>query len=695
MVNKPTYEELEQRIIELDKEVSDSEMKQNLIITQRDLSIALNTANNIENGLNLCLKAALKVSGMDCGGIYLFDEKSKALNLACHAGLPSDMVKKCSHYDLDSDNTKLVIAGEPLYTTHQQLDVPLSKIERQQNLYAFALVPIIHYNQVVGCMNVSSHSLEEVPFTSRYALESIAAQIGSEIHRLQTEKALKESEWLLKKAQELSHFGSYSRNIKTNNIKWSDELYHIFGYEPGEISPTFDFVLDHVHPEDKKQFLKKNEALVAGFGSYHNEYRIIRKDGGERCVLSTANLDYDKKGVPIHQIGTLQDITEKKDLENKLTQAQKMEAIGTLASGIAHDFNNILSPIVGYAEMSLMKVEEGSMLHHNINEILLAGKRAAELVNQILTFSRKKKKDLKPVMVKLMVKEVMKLLRASLPSTIEIKQNIESDAMIMGDPIQIHQVLINLCTNAGQAMQKNGGVLEVTLKQKMLDANTITQFHYLKPGVYLKLSIRDTGHGIPKDALGSIFNPYYTTKKQDEGTGIGLSIVHGIVKILRGEITVQSIIDKGTTFNVYLPVIEKEKIDKTNLIEIMATGNEKILFVDDEHQITKMAKLLIENLGYEVTPSTSSIEAIELFSVNPSQYDLLITDMTMPKMTGVQLCNKIHEIKPDFPVILCTGFSDQINEEKIKKHGIRGIIKKPMEINVIANTIRSVLDKTI
>ncbi len=399
------------------------------------------------------------------------------------------------------------------------------------------------------------------------------------------------------------------------------------------------------------------------------------------------------------QIAT--DITHFKEMEEKqreyelrIQQAQKMEAIGTLAGGIAHDFNNILSPMMGYAEISMMNAEEGSRLHHNLDEIRSAGQRATELVRQILSFSYKTEKESKPVLVKLIVKEVMKLLKAGLPSTIEIKQNIGSDAMIMGDPTEIHQVLMNLCTNARHAMHKDGGVLEVTLTQEILDTDAIVQFQNLKQGPHLKLSVRDTGHGIPQDILGSIFDPYFTTKEKGEGTGLGLSIVHGIVENCGGEIVVQSNMGKGTIFTAYFPAIERKTPEKMDSIEALPTGNEKILLVDDELAITEMAKQMIEGLGYEVVASTNSSEASELFSADPNQYDLLITDMTMPKMTGLQLSQKIFEIRPDTPIILCTGFSDQINEKKAKASGIRGYIEKPMRTNIVARMIRTVLDST-
>jgi PAS domain S-box-containing protein len=399
----------------------------------------------------------------------------------------------------------------------------------------------------------------------------------------------------------------------------------------------------------------------------------------------------DSSGEVVNFVSVSRDVTQEVALQAQLQQTQKMQAIGTLAGGIAHDFNNILAAVIGYTEIAIADVEKGGVLHDNLKEVLKAGERAKDLVNQILTFSRQSEQDLKPIKVALIVKEVLKLIRASLPATIAIDQDLKSNAAVLGDYTKIHQVLMNLCTNAAHAMRKKGGVLNLSLADVELDADYAAKHFDIKPGLYLKLSVRDTGQGISSDLLGQIFDPFFTTKQQGEGTGMGLSVVHGIVKSHGGTISVYSEPGEGSIFNVYLPAIESSSEQKAREEKPVPTGTERILFVDDEQALVKMGKQLLEFLGYKVTTSTSSIEALELFKVQPDKFDLVITDLTMPNMTGDELAQKLMAIRPDIPVILCTGFSTKMTAEKTKKMGIRAFVLKPVIKQDIAGTIRKVL----
>ena len=384
---------------------------------------------------------------------------------------------------------------------------------------------------------------------------------------------------------------------------------------------------------------------------------------------------------------------EKKKLEAQLIQAQKMEAIGTLAGGVAHDFNNILSAVIGYTEIALDDAEKGSLLERNLRGVLQAGKRAKNLTKQILTFSRQAELELKPVQVKMVAEEALKFLRASLPTTIDISQDLASDSLIMGDPTQIHQLLMNLCTNAGHAMKENGGILEVILADVELDSNFIAQHPGTIAGPHLKLIVSDTGPGMTTEILERIFDPYFTTKDKGEGTGLGLSVVHGIIKSNAGNITVYSEPGKGSTFNVFFPVIEKEMRAEAAAEELLPTGNEKILFVDDEPTIVEITNQMLKRLGYDVVTRTASNEALDLFKVQPEKYDLVITDMTMPGMMGDELAGELMQIRPDIPVILCTGFSQRITEKKAKHLGIKAFLMKPLVMRSLAVTIRKVLDE--
>jgi signal transduction histidine kinase/ActR/RegA family two-component response regulator len=380
--------------------------------------------------------------------------------------------------------------------------------------------------------------------------------------------------------------------------------------------------------------------------------------------------------------------------ERQLQQVLKIQAIGTLAGGIAHDFNNILFPIVGYTELTMDEVPEDSVAHNNLEEVLKAANRAKELVKQILTFSRQSGQERKPVEVQQVITEALKLLRASIPASIEIVHNIDEDcAPVMGDATQIHQVIMNLCTNAYQAMQDKGGKLEVSLREMYVGYEQTVQKIGMQPGKHVQLLVKDEGCGMDAAVLERIFEPYYTTKEQGKGTGLGLSVIHGIVKNHRGDITATSSPGKGTVFTVYLPVIEEGDVQtEIEPINGAEKGTERILLVDDEEQIISMERQMLENLGYQVTARTDSIEALKEFSKQPQNYDLVITDMTMPRMSGDELAQKLLDVKPGIPVILCTGFNEDITEEKALEMGIQKFIMKPVIKNDLATTIRSVLD---
>jgi PAS domain S-box-containing protein len=386
----------------------------------------------------------------------------------------------------------------------------------------------------------------------------------------------------------------------------------------------------------------------------------------------------------------------KKKLENQLRQAQKMEAIGTLAGGIAHDFNNILGAIIGYVEIASLQVPEDNKAKESLKGVLKAGHRAKNLVKQILTFSRNSEQERIPMQISPIVKEAIKLLRSSLPTTIEIRQNIESDTGIMeADPTQIHQILMNLCTNAAHAMREEGGILEVGIRNVEVGSWDSESGHLdMTPGPYLLLTVSDTGEGMTPEVMARIFDPYFTTKEKGVGTGLGLAVVHGIVNIYGGTIRAYSEPGKGTTFHVYLPRIEeaKEMAEDVSRPGVIPTGQEHVLFIDDELVLVEIGKQMLERLGYEVTIRTSSIEALELFRAKPDQFDLVITDMTMPNMTGDKLSRELMQIRPDIPIIICTGYSELISEEKAKGIGIRAFAMKPLVMADLGKTVRNVLD---
>ena len=386
---------------------------------------------------------------------------------------------------------------------------------------------------------------------------------------------------------------------------------------------------------------------------------------------------------------------EKAKLESQLRQSQKMEAIGTLAGGIAHDFNNILTVIIGCTDLALVDIPKEHLVYRHLMLVREAGTRATDLVKQILAFSRQVEQEQKPITLGSIVKEALKMLRSSLPSTIEIRQTIEEDhGSVMADPTQIHQILINLCTNAAHAMRENGGVLGVSLTNTRVEIGSVEKYSDLNPGPYVKLTVSDTGRGMEPEIMDRIFDPYFTTKAVGEGAGLGLAVVYGIVKSSKGVVKVHSQPGKGSIFEIFLPMLEYAQQDMKPLESGQVPGgSERILLVDDEEALVYTIQEMLERLGYQVTARTSSLEALEIFRTSPQEFDLLITDMTMPTMTGMGLSKRIKQIRADIPMVLCTGFSEMIDEKNAEALGFRAFVMKPFVRKDMAQTIRKVLDR--
>jgi len=419
-----------------------------------------------------------------------------------------------------------------------------------------------------------------------------------------------------------------------------------------------------------------------------------KKDGSLYETEATASPIRNKSGAIINYVSIHRDITRQVKLEKDLRQAQKMEAIGTLAGGIAHDFNNILTAIVGHAEIAGFKLAQADPVRRNLDQVLQASARAADLVKRILAFSRQAEQRRQPIPIVSVVKEAFKLLRPSLPSTIEIRDEISlspEDGVIFADPTEIHQVLINLCTNAAHAMRASGGVLLIRLSYSAVGDCRHSPHPDLKPGRYVCLAVSDTGHGIDPAVMEKIFDPDFATKMTGEGTGLGLSVVQGIVRTYGGAITVESQPGQGTTFNVFLRSMEKQKPTGTEARESLCVGAERILFVDDEAILAELGKELLESLGYKVVTKTNSLEALETFRADPHGFDLVITDMTMPGLRGEELAREIIALRPGMPIILSTGYSEFINETQAREMGIREFVMKPYMAAGFADKIRKAL----
>ncbi len=454
----------------------------------------------------------------------------------------------------------------------------------------------------------------------------------------------------------------------------------------------------HPFPEEKLPFAIINRTHKP----VHNLKHAIHWENGRKVILSiSSSPKFDRNGNFDGMISILRDITKEVEnererirLEKMVNRSQKLETIGTLAGGIAHDFNNILTPILGYADMVLNTGLDSEFAMDNIQEIYNASVRAKDLVAQILSFSRHAEQDRQPIYVNTVVMEAMKLLRPSIPTTIDIETDIDMQCpKILGDPSKIHQVIMNLSTNAYQSMEEQGGRLFIGLKTVEVSTDESLEYLDLKPGRHIKITISDTGVGMTTETLDKIFEPFFTTRAVDKGTGLGLSVVHGIVKSHEGAITVDSQPGKGTEFNIYFPVIDHNKEKQVQEIGPLKEGSESILMVDDKETVTKMIGKFLGSLGYSVTSVNSSIKALELYRNHPDDYDLLITDLTMPEMTGYELARKIHEISEDFPILMMTGYGAKITRQDQQSVGIKKIISKPILIDELSHHIREIFEE--
>ena len=427
------------------------------------------------------------------------------------------------------------------------------------------------------------------------------------------------------------------------------------------------------------------------------DLHLKKKDGTPFDVQLESTIGLDEYGDTEQYRIIVSDISDRKHIEEELRQAQKMDSIGTLTGGIAHDFNNILNIIIGNTELALEDIPESSPVHDNLEEIMTAGLRATNIIMQLLNFSRKGEQKLQPIKIAFVIKDALKFLRSTIPTTIDIHQDIfVTNETILADPTQINQIMMNLCINASQAMEQTGGELAITVEKVFLDDDSIKDYPGypdLKPGNHIKVRVNDTGPGIDTKIMPRIFDPYFTTKDVAKGSGMGLAVVHDIIKSHGAAIRVDSSPGKGTKFSMLFPLVMQGAIIDAKTSPEIIKGSETILFIDDEISILKMAKKMFERLGYKVQTAATSQEALEKFKLNPDHFDLVITDMTMPHMTGVKLSEKIKAIRPDIPIIICTGHSTLIDEEKAKALGFAAYIMKPINIQKTAKTIRKVLDK--
>ncbi len=503
------------------------------------------------------------------------------------------------------------------------------------------------------------------------------------------EAALSESEDKYKNLVEHANdaiFIAQDGYIKFPNPK----TYEMTGYSQNDLEkiPFHEMI----HSDDSEMVVQRHKKRLEGENPPSTySFRIVTSQNKVKWVqLNTAAITWDGRPATLNIV---RDITREKMNESRLQQSYKLEAVGTLVGGVAHDFKNILSIILGNIHLALDDVPESHPARFSLEEINTASLRAEDIVRQLLSFSRKSEVKKEPLRIDSIVEESIRLLRASIPTTIEIQTDIQDDAVtINADPTQIHQVLINLCTNAAHAMEEKGDMLRIRVMELDLDKETSIQYPELNPGRYVQLAVSDNGNGIDPQNMERIFDPYFTTKEPGKGTGMGLAVVHGIVKNHDGIISVDSEPGRGTSVKILFPAIKKESVTENLISRHLPKGKERILFIDDEESIVTMARRTLERLGYQVEGNTNSVKALELFRSDPFRFDLIITDMTMPGLTGDRLVREAMAIRVGMPIILCTGFSEKINGDKAEKMGIKKYLEKPLNKYELSKAVRKALD---
>jgi PAS domain S-box-containing protein len=507
-----------------------------------------------------------------------------------------------------------------------------------------------------------------------------------------TEEALLEGEKRFRDLAEMLPEVVFETDREMNLTFANQQAFSVFGYSREEFKQGLN-VSQMIAPEDFKRARENIEKRLQGKLSGVKEYRGVKKDGSTFPMLIHA-ASIMAKGTPVGLRGVIVDITERKKIEEQLLHGQKMKSIGTLAGGIAHDFNNILQPILGYCDFLRSELPADNPQRGYAEGIFKASLRAKELVGQILTFSRQSEQKMIPVQMQQALEETVKLARSTIPSNIDIREDIQIDPIyVMADPTQMHQIVMNLIINAYHAVAQTGGGISIHLAGEQLDTADLKGIS-LEPGEYAILTVSDTGSGIDPAIMDKIFEPYFTTKSRGENSGLGLAVVYGIVKGHGGDIKVRSEVGTGTTIRIYLPLAGRPSEETpSDVKETYPTGNERILFVDDEEMVTDVGQIMLERLGYRVTTCLGSSAALDAFRKNPDGFDLVITDMTMPEMTGDRLAGELLAIRPGIPVIICTGYSERINYDEAATLGIKELLMKPISISDLSQKVRKALDQ--
>jgi PAS domain S-box-containing protein len=703
-----------QKLIQTEASLRESELEAQRLAREKavmaDIGRIISSSLDIGEVYERFAAAVKQVLPFDRIAVNIVDFDTQTITTQYDLGFPIENRRAGDRFPLAGSATSAMVASGramvlPDWSVEQVGDrYPGHLPFLRAGIRSTLLAPLVAEGRVFGALVLASRTPGSYGPKETLLAESVAAQISGAIaqarlfadHR-QMAEALRTSE-----ASLLSIFRAAPVGIGLVQdrvlVQVNRRVCDLLGYEPDELIGRSARAL-YAEDEDFDFVGQEKYRLIREYGTGSVETRWRRKDGGlVDILLSSTPVDPSdwSRGMTF----TALDITarhvaeqERHVLEERLRQAQKMEAIGTLAGGIAHDFNNILAAIIGFAELAKIVSDGNDEAREHLTEVLKASFRARDLVRQILTFSRRTETEFAPIDARLVVKEALKLLRATLPSTIELRKAVGSPGLVLGDPTQIHQIVMNLCTNAYQAMPQ-GGILEVTLAEACIGAPEASELRPMEPGPCLKLSVRDTGQGIHPGILHRIFDPYFTTKEKTKGTGLGLAVVHGAVKAHKGTIRVASELGKGTTFDVLLPLVDTTSSIKPDRERSAPGGSEHILFVDDEPSIEALGRHMLETFGYRVTTARDPADALARFRAAPGEFDLVITDMTMPGMTGDRLAQELMRLRPALPVIVCTGYNELIDPERARKLGVGALVMKPFLKDDLADIVRSLLDRT-
>ena len=552
-----------------------------------------------------------------------------------------------------------------------------------------------------GLRKDGSEVLVEIEMTSTPMVHGAAVLLTviDSAARQHDEQAIRDSEKRFDLAVQAGQVGIFEHNHRTSTLYWSPILREIYGVatnEPASL-PRYHKL---VHPDDRDRIVSliQRTHASAGDGLFEVEHRLLRPDGAIRHIHLRSVTFFEGEGTarhPIHTIGTVVDITDRKNAEAQQRQASKMEAIGTFAGGIAHEFNNSLTAVLGFSELALPLIPADSKAHRHLSQVIVAGRKSRELVHQLLTFSRQSDQVRCPLSLHSLIKEVLKLLRPTIPLWIELREQIaKATNPILANTTQMHQLILNLVENALHAMRKTGGDLDIQLSNKEFSSDYVTPSGTLQAGCYVCLIVRDTGEGMEAEIASRIFEPFFTTKAVGEGRGMGLSVVHGIVTTHGGTIFIESEIGVGTTVSVYFPALPPRVSLTPDKDEPLPRGHECILFVDDEDSLARCGAEMLESLGYYPVVRMTAAEAWEAFQVAPQQFDLLITDQTMPGMSGDLLARECQRLRPELPVILCSGSDHILSQDAACLEGISAFALKPLTLRELAHMIRRVLDRS-